>query len=443
MSDLFSSLTPVVDLTNNKSDFFGTYSNPVVVDMDTESDEENGNRRKRAKQESAVVNWVFTIYPDAIGGWNLTRDVCKIITDLSVYAMFGKEKCPTTGREHLQCFCVLKKRMRRSALSSATHKSIHWEPMNGSLEDNEAYCSKDRDVMVHGTRPLTGGERERLRWTQARKALIETGDVNKVEDDQIFVQHYSAISAIANHNARRPDALDDVCGEWHFGIPKSGKSFAAFSHPTFYFKMPNKWWDGYRGEEVVVLDDVSPRHKEWLGDFLKIWCDRYAFRGEIKNGGGMFRPKKFIVTSNYSIYECFAGCEDIAAIRRRFSKVFYYPEVYNETRGVVRQDVSSDSDYAALVPATPATVPTVNLPTPATVVLSAQQSTPPNTQPPKPLELRRDTPHPAGCCIELVPLSPVPYQQEQTVEAITPNISASQRDPDGKRVTFSNSHIFH
>ena len=46
----------------------------------------------------------------------------------------------------------------------------------------------------------------------------------------------------------------------------------------------NKWWDGYAGEEVVVLDDFDPRHAEHLSYYLKIWADHYAFNAEVKVG---------------------------------------------------------------------------------------------------------------------------------------------------------------
>lgn len=48
-------------------------------------------------------------------------------------------------------------------------------------------------------------------------------------------------------------------------------------------KLCNKWWDGYQGQENVIMDDIGQEHK-CLGQQLKIWADRYACVLETKGG---------------------------------------------------------------------------------------------------------------------------------------------------------------
>lgn len=68
--------------------------------------------------------------------------------------------------------------------------------------------------------------------------------------------------------------------------------------------MMNKWWDGYRGQDVVILDDITPDHA-CLCYHLLIWSDHYSFNAEVKGGSVNIRPRIIIVTSNYTIEEVF------------------------------------------------------------------------------------------------------------------------------------------
>ena len=64
---------------------------------------------------------------------------------------------------------------------------------------------------------------------------------------------------------------------------------------------------------------------------MKIWADRYTFTGEIKGAHSVIAPSyNLIVTSNYSIRECFSSIEDVEAIQRRFTEI-YFDEKYAES----------------------------------------------------------------------------------------------------------------
>ena len=104
---------------------------------------------------------------------------------------------------------------------------------------------------------------------------------------------------------------------WIYGKPGSGKTYyVKKNYPNHYLKLQNKWWDGYNGEEVVLLDDFNDKN---MGYYVKLWADNYNCKGEIKNGTISLNFKKFIITSNYMPREIWA--EDpamILAICRRF-----------------------------------------------------------------------------------------------------------------------------
>ena len=109
---------------------------------------------------------------------------------------------------------------------------------------------------------------------------------------------------------------------WLYGRPGTGKTSYVFRNfnDNLYIKAINKWWDGYIDQDTVLLDDWDPNHNILVG-YLKQWADRFPFRAEIKGGSLLIRPKRIIITSNYSIDECFQNQNDADAIKRRFKRL--------------------------------------------------------------------------------------------------------------------------
>lgn len=170
--------------------------------------------------------------------------------------------------------------------------------------DVSSYLSKKRKLSV-----------ETIRNKSAKRAL-EDGDIT--------------IQSIRNYNLARsilcePYEHDDVRGLWIYGPPGTGKShIARETYPDIYLKQQNKWFDGYNGEEAILLDDLDTPA---LGHHLKIWADKYACTGELKGGQCQLRHKVFIVTSNYHPEQLFVDKEGnpqyilVEAICRRFKVI--------------------------------------------------------------------------------------------------------------------------
>lgn len=121
---------------------------------------------------------------------------------------------------------------------------------------------------------------------------------------------------------QRPASLPGVCGVWIVGASGCGKTRAATqAYPNAFLKPLNKWWDGYQGEEVVILDDMDIFHRD-LTSTLKHWADFLPFIAEVKGTSTYARPKKFIVTSQYTIDTIWQDdAESLAAIKRRFTVI--------------------------------------------------------------------------------------------------------------------------
>lgn len=94
----------------------------------------------------------------------------------------------------------------------------------------------------------------------------------------------------------------------------------------------NKWFDGYQGEDAIILDDFDKSH-HYMGFHLKIWGDRYAFVAEHKGGSKMIRPKHCVVTSNVAPWDIWADDATLQPILRRF-KVVHFKTLNMPPRGI-------------------------------------------------------------------------------------------------------------
>jgi len=182
------------------------------------------------------------------------------------------------------------------------------------------YCKKDGDFVERGqppVDPVKKGRVEQLRWEAAWESA-KKGMLEEIPAD-IRIRQYSAIKRIGKDYMSLPGLLHSPCGVWIHGESGSGKTSTVFKkYPDLFTKNASKWWDGYQGQEVVLLDDCGHGEAVWIGRFLKIWSDKYPFIGECKGSSVSIRPKKFIVTSQYTIESLFNDKETQDALIRRF-----------------------------------------------------------------------------------------------------------------------------
>lgn len=258
-------------------------------------------------------NYVFTL-----NNYNESDETILSLIECK-YMLYGREVAPTSGTKHLQGFIVFSNAKSLSAVRRIL-RGCHIEIARGSAAQCIAYCKKEGDFVERGEIPRdrsTCGDLEKERWNQAWESA-KRGDIEDIPAD-IRIRCYSTIKRIKRDYQKSLQPMDHMAGIWIHGEAGCGKTRKVFeTYPELYPKSINKWWCGYQGEEVVLLDDIEPSHGSWIGYFLKIWGDRYPFIGEEKGGSGKIRPKKIIVTSQYTIEQIWSDEETKAALLRRF-----------------------------------------------------------------------------------------------------------------------------
>lgn len=250
---------------------------------------------------------------------NWTTDHEDMLKDHTCRALgYGKE-VGDSGTPHLQGWvCYLNARQ-----FNAVRKKLpgaHVEIMKSKLEVNRKYCRKDGDYIEWGDIPMTNeekGKKEKDRW-ESNLALAKAGKVDEVDAD-IQLRFYGTLKKIAADHIPEPEANPELDNRWYYGESGTGKSkLARTDNPGAYIKLNNKWWDGYNGEDVVIIDDFD-KYDIALSGHLKRWSDHYPFPAEFKGGVKKIRPKRLIVTSNYAPEEIWDDEATLGPIRRRFT----------------------------------------------------------------------------------------------------------------------------
>jgi predicted ATPase len=89
---------------------------------------------------------------------------------------------------------------------------------------------------------------------------------------------------------------------WIHGPPGTGKSHIAqyFRKEVYKKNFTNKWWDYYKGERIVWIDDADTQAapREFIS-FLKLFGSKEAGNIEVKGDIIKFNPEWIVVTSNF------------------------------------------------------------------------------------------------------------------------------------------------
>lgn len=273
--------------------------------------------------------WCFTLN-------NYTEEEDKALQELECnYLIYGYEVAPETGTPHLQGYVRFKFPKKLEQVKAKIPRA-HLEKSRGTIEDNISYCMKTRKddipnekVFEKGERPKTQkekGQSEKERWATIL-GKSKAGDTAWIDENEpeVAFKHAKTIDFIVSRNPAKLANLESrKVHKWLWGVPNSGKSWDARQFGPFFFKNINKWWCGYQNEDYIVIDEWEPKHSPMLADYLKKWADIYPFQAELKGGSKCIRPKCIIITSNYSLEDCF-GYDPILleAIRGRFQETHY------------------------------------------------------------------------------------------------------------------------
>ena len=222
--------------------------------------------------------------------------------------------------EHIHVYVNFSKPVQ---LTSKTCLGAHIAKCRGTAEQNIKYIESHHPDLIWeiGERPK-GNENINESWDKFIED-IHNGCVDK--DSKMYARYHTyadrRMAELKEHRDYEGDLKDKNL--WIWGPSRTGKTYWArhFSDEKKYVKPINKWWDGYDGQKVVIIEDIDPDSCKHLAHHMKLWADRYPFTAALKGSSTVVSPAQYnlIVTSNYCIDECFDG-KDLVPIHERFDE---------------------------------------------------------------------------------------------------------------------------
>lgn len=269
--------------------------------------------------------WCFTI--------NNPEEQLDVVfeTDKQVrYAVWQLEK-GENGTPHFQGYIQFRRSVRQSYLKKLM-PTAHLEISKGTHEQNKKYCTKEDDRLEgpwEVGEPTTQGRRNDI--LELKRKIMEG------KDDKTMLEEHPDLWLRYEHKFMKMRRLLNVypVRNWKtivtyvYGPPGFGKTYYAEQNTKNAYWKSNateKWWDGYIGQEDVVLDEYRSG-LTWT-DFLQL-LDAYPMDVQTKGQVVPMLAKQIIITTNCTPCQLYDMSRfPLDALTRRVNKFVYFYEKY-------------------------------------------------------------------------------------------------------------------
>lgn len=247
---------------------------------------------------------------------NYTEDSLGKLKSLKCKHMVVGQETGELGTDHYQGYIEFKEAKTLKSVIKKL-KGCHIEIAKGSAMQNKEYCSKENMVYTFGE-PYQQGKRNDLKDLHSK---VKAGESirNMLNNDDI--KNYQGLkTAEALMKYVEPCRTEPPKVIWRYGESGVGKTKWVYENYTEVFVPTSfKWWEGYDGHEVVLLDEIR-------GDFCKYHeilklLDRYPYRVECKGGSRQLLCKTIIITSNRHPSCVWNTMEDSKQLLRRIHEI--------------------------------------------------------------------------------------------------------------------------
>lgn len=229
----------------------------------------------------------------------------------------GKDKTP-----HLQGYLYYKEAKTLSSviknIKKLLKKAPHVEIAKGSALANKAYCSKEGDYIEWGELPKQG---KRSDLEHCAEMLRDGDKMSAVAEahPSTFVRYHKGLAALQGIFIKeKTKEFRKVEVIFITGPTGCGKTRMAMEEAKYKITGAGlQWWDGYEGEDCIVIDEYNNNVK--IDELLNL-LDGYQLRLPIKGGFTYANWTKVFITSNLRVLHEQAKDAHKAALARRITK---------------------------------------------------------------------------------------------------------------------------
>lgn len=223
----------------------------------------------------------------------MSRDYCFTAWDKPVhctknvrYIIWGEE-FTKNSRLHYQGFVIFNRTCRFPQAKKwiGAGDETHIEPRHGTRQQAREYCMKDGEYIEDGLF-------EALTKDELFKMPIAFLKANYME---FYCRYHRGLEKL---NIDKGERWRDVHVTWLWGTAGCGKTRIVMEMDNVYKHDGVKWWDGYEGEDILLLDDLDCGDFENRKYMLNI-LDGYRLRLEIKGSFCYAKWSKVFITTNW------------------------------------------------------------------------------------------------------------------------------------------------
>lgn len=225
-----------------------------------------------------------------------------------------------TGTPHLQG-AVTFKRMYTFEQVKKLHGAAHWELAKATQDFN--YCRKAGSEVIRDEDHRCSGKRTDIE--DIRDDIVAGADLKQIMKKartyggiqfatkwfNLFEEHLPMGTKIQVH--------------WYYGNTGTGKTRRVLEQCKPFMPLSFKWWEGYEGQDAVLLDDLRPAWcaPEQLLRLLDPY--RYQYRVEVKGGSKPLVATKIFVTTPWHPEDFWKDLkEDPQQLIRRIDELIFF-----------------------------------------------------------------------------------------------------------------------